>query len=372
MAFSTVEEILEDFRHGRMVLIMDDEDRENEGDLIIAADVVTAEHITFFARYACGLICLTLTEERAAQLQLPLMVDNNNSLHETNFTVSIESAEGITTGISAADRAKTVRTAVARNAKPTDVVMPGHIFPLIAKRGGVLTRAGHTEAGCDLARLAGFEPASVIVEVMNEDGTMARGDDLARFAETHNIKLGTIADLIQYRAIYDTTIELVSDKPISTRHGDFQLRTYTDRVSDAVHHALIKGEITEEDPCLVRVQVMNTLRDLLLTERPGFKLSWSLSDSLERIDQEGKGALVLVGQEHSHADELAQAIAFPDVPPIQRANDEIGVYRLVGTGSQILRDIGVGKMRLLSSPIRFNAISGFQLEVVEYVENDRG
>jgi 3,4-dihydroxy 2-butanone 4-phosphate synthase/GTP cyclohydrolase II len=366
----TVEEILDEFRQGKMVLMMDDEDRENEGDLMIPAEVITPEHITFFARYACGLICLTLTEERALQLNLPLMVENNSSLHETNFTVSIESAEGITTGISAADRAKTVRVAVARNAGPDDIVMPGHIFPLIAKRGGVLTRAGHTEAGCDLARMAGYESAAVIVEVMNEDGTMAKRPQLEAFAEKHGIKLGTIADLIQYRTVYDKTIDFVDAKPISTAHGDFELRTYTDKLSDSVHYALLKGEIREDEPCLVRVQTLNTLRDVIGTVRPGFKRTWSLTDSMARIDQEGKGVIVVVGQESSQSEFLAQIEYFPEMPPVQRASTELGVHRMVGTGSQILREIGVGKMRLLSSPSRYNAISGFHLEVVEFVEND--
>lgn len=370
MPICTVEEILDEFRQGKMVLMMDDEDRENEGDLMIPAEVITPEHITFFARYACGLICLTLTEERALQLDLPLMVENNSSLHETNFTVSIESAEGITTGISAADRAKTVRVAVARNAKPDDIVMPGHVFPLIAKRGGVLTRAGHTEAGCDLARMAGYESATVIVEVMNEDGTMAKRPQLEAFAEKHGIKLGTIADLIQYRTVYDKTIEFVDAKPISTAHGDFELRTYTDKLSDSVHYALLKGDISEDEPCLVRVQTLNTLRDVIGTVRPGFKRTWSLTDSMARIDQEGKGVIVVVGQESSQSEFLAQIEYFPEMPPVQRASTELGVHRMVGTGSQILREIGVGKMRLLSPPSRYNAISGFHLEVVEFVEND--
>lgn len=370
MPINTAEEILDDFRQGRMVLVMDDEDRENEGDLIIAADVITPEHITFFARYACGLICLTLTEARAKQLNLPLMVQNNSSLHETNFTVSIEAAEGITTGISAADRAKTVRIAVAKNARPDDLVMPGHIFPLIAKRGGVLTRAGHTEAGCDLARMAGYEPAAVIVEVMNEDGTMAKRPELEKFAERHNIKLGTIADLIQYRTLYDKTIELMDEKEINTAHGEFIMKTYTDKVSNSIHYALVKGTIEEDDPCLVRVQTLNTLRDIIGTERPGFRRSWSLTDSMARVHQEGKGVIVIVGQEESQAESLAQVEHFPDMPPLQRVNTEVGIYRVIGTGSQILRDLGVGKMRLLSSPTRFNAISGFHLEVVEFVENE--
>ncbi len=370
MPINTIEEILDDFRLGKMVLIMDDEDRENEGDLIIAADVVTPEHVTFFARHACGLICLTITEERGRQLNLPLMVENNNSMHETNFTVSIEAADGITTGISAADRAKTVRDAVAKNAKPSDIVMPGHIFPLIAKQGGVLTRAGHTEAGCDLARMSGYGPAALIVEVMNEDGTMAQRPELEIFAEKHGIKIGTIADLIQYRAVYDKTIELIDEKPITTASGEFILRTYTDKISDAVHYALIKGDISETEPCLVRVQVLNPLRDIIGTERPGFKKTWSLQDSLKRISEEEKGVVVVVGQELSRADALAQVSSFPDMPPEERHTSEAGVFRVVGTGSQILRDIGVGQMRLLSSPTRFNAISGFHLEVVEFVENE--
>lgn len=351
-----------------MVLMMDDEDRENEGDLIIPAEVVTPEHITFFARHACGLICLTVTEERANRLNLPLMADSNGSTYETNFTVSIEAAEGITTGISAADRAKTVRTAIAKNAQADDIVQPGHIFPIIAQPGGVLTRAGHTEAGCDLARMAGYEAASVIVEVMNEDGTMAQRPELEKFAEKHGIKLGTIADLIHYRNLYDTTIERVDCKTVTTTHGDFDLHTYKDNISDCIHYALARGDISEEEPCLVRVQVLNTLRDVLKTIRPGFDETWSLDDSLARIAQEGKGVVVLVGQEFNQGEELNQVAHFPDVPPVQRHSNEAGAYRLIGTGSQILRDVGVSKMRLLSSPTRFNAISGFHLEVVEFVE----
>ena len=371
MPINTVEEILEDFRQGKMVLMMDDENRENEGDLIIAADVTTAEHITFFARHACGLICLTVTEKRAQQLKIPLMVDNNGSIHETNFTVSIEAAEGITTGISAADRAKTVRTAVAKNAQVDDLVQPGHIFPLIAKPGGVLTRAGHTEAGCDLARMSGYEPASVIVEVMNEDGTMAQRPELEIFAEKHGIKIGTIADLIQYRNLYDTTIERIDTKQVATHHGEFELHTYKDNISECVHYALVKGQVSEEQPCLVRVQVLNTLRDIFNTTRPGYASTWSLSDSMAHIAEAGSGVVVLVGQEFHQADELSHIQYFPDVPPVQRHTNEAGGYRVVGTGSQILRDVGVSKMRLLGSPTRYNAISGFNLEVIEFVEKNK-
>ena len=368
MTTNTVDEILDDFRQGKMVLMMDDEDRENEGDLIIAADIVTPEHITFFARHACGLICLTLTEERAQQLNLPKMVENNNAPHETNFTVSIEAADGITTGISAADRARTVRMAVAKNAKPDDLVRPGHIFPVVARQGGVLTRAGHTEAGCDLARLAGYEPASVLVEVMNEDGTMAQRPQLERFAQQHGICLGTIADLIHYRHLHDATIKRIDCRSVGTSFGAFQLHTYKDSVSNLIHYALTMGKIRENEPCLVRVQALNTLRDLFQTQREGFSTSWSLQDSLARIGQEGLGALVLVGQEFHQQDEINHILHFPEVPPVQRHNSEAGVHRMIGTGSQILRDVGVGKMRLLSSPMQYNAISGFDLEVVEFVE----
>ncbi len=370
MTISRVEEILEDFRQGKMVLMMDDEDRENEGDLMIAADVITAEHITFFARHACGLICLTVTEARALQLDLPLMVKNNSSQHGTNFTVSIEAADGISTGISAADRAHTVRTAIAKDAVPGNLVQPGHIFPLIAKRGGVLTRAGHTEAGCDLARLSGYEPASVLVEVMNEDGSMAKRPELEAFAEKHKIRLGTIADLIQYRSLHDKTIEKVDAKDIMTACGEFRLHTYRDNISDRIHYALVKGDITQEEPCLVRVQVLNTLRDIFQTQDPDFAKTWSWHDAMSRIAEESRGVLVLVGQDFSQPEALSQATYFPEVPPTQRHKVEAGGYRVVGAGSQILKDVGVGKMRLLSSPSRFNAISGFQLEVIEFIEND--
>ncbi|MBV1878381.1 MAG: 3,4-dihydroxy-2-butanone-4-phosphate synthase [Pseudomonadales bacterium] len=370
MPLNTIEEIIDDFRQGKMVLIMDDEDRENEGDLIIAADVITPQHITFMAREACGLICMTVTEARGAQLNLPLMVERNNSLHETNFTVSIEAANGITTGISAADRAKTVRTAVAPNAKPSDIVMPGHIFPLIAQNGGVLTRAGHTEAGCDLARIAGYEPAAVIVEVMNEDGSMAVRPDLEKFAAKHKIKIGTIADLIHYRTVNDQTIDLVDEKTIATVHGEFQLKTYTDRLSESVHHALVLGDLKEDEACLVRVQTINLLRDVFGTERPGFKKTWSFNDSMKLIAAEGKGVIVLVNQTSSQEETLEEILHFPNMPPEKRAPTETAVFRVIGTGSQILRNLKVGKMRLLSSPSRFNAISGFDLEVTEFLEND--
>ena len=370
MPINSIEEILEDFRCGKMVLIMDDEDRENEGDLIIAADCITANDVTFFARNACGLICLTLTEEKASQLKLPLMVEKNGSSHSTNFTVSIEAAEGISTGISAADRAQTIKTAVNKNAQPSDLVQPGHIFPLISQPGGVLTRAGHTEAGTDLARLSGHEPASVIVEVMNEDGTMAKRPELEAFAEKHGIKIGTIADLIQYRSLHDTTIEKMDQRSVNTAHGSFVLKTYRDNISDCVHYALVRGEVTQDSPCPVRVHLLNTLRDIFQTVSPEFSDSWSLSESMKFIDDANHGVIVLIGQEFNQAHELKKVSLFPEVTPAAAKSSDTGSYRVVGTGSQILRDVGVGKMRLLSSPTRYNAISGFNLEVIEFIEKN--
>ncbi len=373
MPLNTIEEIIDDIRLGKMVILMDDESRENEGDLIIAADVVTPEHVTFFARHACGLVCLTITEQRARQLKITHMVRDNGSQHETNFTVSIEAAEGISTGISAADRAKTIRTAVAKRAEPEDIVTPGHVFPIIAKPGGVLTRAGHTEAGCDLARLAGYEPAAVIVEIMNEDGTMAKRAQLEQFAAKHELKIGTIADLIQYRTLNEQTIEKLSEKDITTEYGDFKLVTYRDQIYKEVHLALVKGEISEDMPSYVRVQPVNTLRDVLGATRPDHSPSWSVSSSLKKIHKEGRGVLVLVGRPDSSDELLAQVDAFPEVPQILRPPSEEGmaVYRVIGTASQILRDLKVGKMMLLSSPVRVNAISGFKLEVVDYVEPEQ-
>ena len=370
MPINSIEEILEDFRHGRMVLIMDDEDRENEGDLIIAADCVSANDVTFFARNACGLICLTLTEEKASQLQLPLMVEKNGSSHSTNFTVSIEAAEGITTGISAADRAQTIKAAVNKNAQPSDLVQPGHIFPLISQPGGVLTRAGHTEAGTDLARLSGHEPASVIVEVMNEDGTMAKRPELEAFAEKHGIKIGTIADLIQYRSLHDTTIEKMDQRSVDTAYGNFVLKTYRDNISDCVHYALVRGVVEQDRPCPVRVHLLNTLRDIFQTVRPEFSDSWSLSESMKFVDEADNGVIVLIGQEFNQLEELKKVSLFPEITTAATKSSDTGSYRVVGTGSQILRDVGVGKMRLLSSPTRFNAISGFNLEVIEFIEKN--
>ena len=296
MALSSIPDILDDIRAGKMVILMDDEDRENEGDLIVAAEAVTPEIITFFSSEACGLICMPITEERARRLQLPLMVRDNRSQHETNFTVSIDAAEKLGPGISSVQRAHTVRKAVAPDAKPSDIIQPGHIFPLVAKPGGVLRRAGHTEAGVDLARMAGFEPASLIVEIMNEDGTMARRPQLEVFAERHGLRMGTIADLIEYRSLHEQSVELRDTKTVNTEFGEFTLYTFSDLIDDTLHFALTRGELREDTAALVRVQTVNLLRDVVGTligdEVPG----WSSRRALERIASENLGALVLIGQ----------------------------------------------------------------------------
>ncbi len=366
MQLNTIEELIEDMRHGKMVILMDDEDRENEGDLIMVAEQVRPEDINFMATHARGLICLTLTRERCLQLDLPLMVTDNKSQHTTNFTVSIEAAEGVSTGISAADRALTVRAAVKANAKPSDVVQPGHIFPLMSQPGGVMSRAGHTEAGCDLARLAGFEPAAVIVEVMNADGSMARRPDLEQFAEQHGLKMGTIADLIHYRATKEKTVECINNRKVETLYGEFDLRTYRDLARGDLHFVMVKGEITAE-PTLVRVHVMDLARDILSLQRPSIAggKAWSYQDALQRVSEEGKGVVLLICHDESTA-EVEESIDWLLSGKQQRRSPEV-LYKQVGTGSQILRDLGVRKMRVMSAPMRYSALSGFDLEVVEYV-----
>ena len=356
MALNTAEELIEDIRAGKMVILMDDEDRENEGDIIVASECVTAEHINFMARFARGLICMPMSRERCELLKLPLMAPRNGSGFGTKFTVSIEAAEGVTTGISAADRARTVQAAVARNAVAEDIVSPGHIFPLMAQPGGVLARAGHTEAACDLARMAGFEPSGVICEIMNDDGTMARRPELELFAEQHGLKIGTIADQIHYRMIHERTVERVSEQPLETELGQFNLVTYRDGVEDTVHMALTRGDISPEEPTLVRVHNMEPLRDLLLVTVPG---CWSLRAAMGEVAKAGKGVVLLLGNPLTGPQLLAQLTR--QQPPAP------ATYSTVGAGSQILRDLGVRKMRLMSAPMKFNAISGFDLEVVEYL-----
>ncbi len=368
MPLNTIEDILEDLRQGRMVIMLDDEDRENEGDLIMAAPLVRPEDINFMARYARGLICLTLTRERCRQLQLPLMVQDNNEAHGTNFTVSIEAAEGVTTGISAYDRAHTIRTAVKPDARPEDIVMPGHIFPLMARPGGVLTRAGHTEAGVDLVRLAGLEPAAVIVEILNEDGTMARRPELERFAREHGLKIGTIADLIQYRLENEKTIQHLLEQAVETSQGPFRLVVFRDTVEKQLHFALVHGEIHPDRPTLVRVHLQQFLGDVLQLRRPDLGLP--LDVALAEIAREPAGVLVVLGGPPESPDHILQRLqARPQTPTEGRHEPEaVQELRTYGIGAQILAELGVGKMAVLSAPKRFHALAGFGLEVVEYRE----
>lgn len=367
MALNKIEEIIADFREGKMVILMDDEDRENEGDIIVAAEKVTPEIINFMASKARGLICLTLTPERCDYLGLPSMVAGNGSKFSTPFTVSIEAAEGVTTGISAGDRALTVLAAVNPMSKPDDIVQPGHIFPLRAQAAGVLTRAGHTEAGCDLARLAGLQPAACIVEIMNDDGTMARRPELEEFALEHDIKVGTIADLIQYRMSNEKTIEKLSVDKINTAYGEFDLTMYHDTINNESHMALSHGDVAKDDAPVVRVQTAETLRDVLGAVVEGSH-SWSVGNSLQAISKATSGALIILNA-GEREDIAGNVETFFGRQKAQRTTDvdSSGAFVTIGTGSQILRDLGVSKMRLLSSPMKFTGISGFNLEVVEYI-----
>lgn len=367
MPLNNIEDIIDDIRNGKMVILMDDEDRENEGDIIVAAEKVTPDIINFMATEARGLICLTLTGERCDFLGLPAMVSGNGAKFSTPFTVSIEAAEGVTTGISAADRARTIQVAVDPNGKAEDIVQPGHIFPLRARPGGVLSRAGHTEAGCDLARLAGLTPSSAIVEIMNEDGTMARRPDLEVFAEKHGIKIGTIADLIHYRIANEKTVELVSTDPVHTEFGEFSLHTFRDTIQNDVHLAMTMGNIIPDEPTLVRVQTPNMLRDVLGVRHCNTG-SWSSTKALARIAEEGKGVLVILnaGQGENVQAALDQHMGRIRTPRSPNT-DSSGAFLTIGTGSQILRDLGVQKMHLLSSETKYSGISGFDLEITEYL-----
>jgi len=368
MQLNTTEELIDDIRQGKMVILMDDEDRENEGDLVIAAQCVRPEDINFMITHARGLVCLTLSRERCEQLNLPLMVQSNGAAFSTNFTLSIEAAKGVTTGISAADRATTVHAAVKADAKPDDIVQPGHIFPLMAQPGGVLSRAGHTEAGCDMARLAGFMPASVIVEIINEDGSMARRPDLEKFAAKHGIKIGTIADLIHYRTMNEHTVEREEEGTLPTEYGDFRYVTYRDEIQGCTHLALIKGDVTPEDSTLVRVHVRNEVLRDVVGVRPGDEMKWTMRRALKRVADDGKGVVLLL--DSGRRVDLGDAIDSLLNADRKRSKVNVsasGAYLTVGTGSQILRDLGVRKMRLLSSPMKFNAISGFDLEIEEYI-----
>ncbi len=367
--FSSVDEIVADLRIGKMVIIVDDEERENEGDLLMAADKVTPEDINFMAKYGRGLICLTLTQSRCNLLRLPLMASQNNGLEETNFTVSIEASEGVTTGISAHDRARTIRVATAPGAQPSDIKQPGHIFPLMAKPGGVLTRAGHTEAGCDLTRLAGLNPAAVIVEILNDDGTMARRPDLIEFAKHHDIKIGTIADLIRYRVSNEQSIERISEQEIDTEFGKFRLMTFEDHINRDVHFALVKGKITDESNPLIRVHVENSLRDSIGVNHQS--LGWPMKSALKQLSKEEDSILVALCYSSQPKDflEMVKGIEAEEMEDSE-TQAESSVLRTYGTGSQILRDIGVKRMRVLSEPKQMQAISGFDLEITEYVEKE--
>jgi 3,4-dihydroxy 2-butanone 4-phosphate synthase/GTP cyclohydrolase II len=362
---SPIEEIMEDYRNGKMVIIVDDEDRENEGDLVIAAEAVRAEHINFMASHGRGLICLTLTEERCRQLGLPLMVKDNNARYSTNFTVSIEAARGVTTGISAADRAATVAAAVRREAGPSDIVMPGHIFPIMAQPGGVLNRAGHTEAGVDLARICGFEPASVICEILNPDGSMARLADLVDYGGAHGLKIGSIADLIRWRLNHEPTVIRVSSHDMPTSLGQFRAYVYEDRIARSTHLALVLGDIVPDQPTLVRVHVHTGVFDTMMNtvaERSG-----DAERALRAILGHGTGILVLLDYPTT-GDYVSRKIAelgTSDAAGLEK--EEVGDLRMVGAGSQILSDLGAGKVRVLGTPRRTHGLSGYDLEVVEYL-----
>ena len=360
---SPVEDIVADMRAGRIVILVDEEDRENEGDLVLAADHVTAEAINFMARFGRGLICLTLSRERCEALQLPPMTARNGDKKGTAFTVSIEAAEGVTTGISAADRARTVQAAVAKGAVPEDLVQPGHIFPLQAVDGGVLMRAGHTEAGCDLAVMAGCSPASVICEIMNDDGTMARLPDLQIFAAVHGLKIGTIADLIAYRSQVESLIEKMGSHTINTAFGEFTAHAFRDTTGKGVHLALVRGTWTDDDTISVRVHEPLSILDALQVGRTMH--SWSLDATLSHIASEGKGVAVFLNCGESGEQLLAQfeGTARPAHAP-ERGRMDLRTY---GIGAQVLRQCGVHKMRLMGSPRRMPSMTGYGLEITGYI-----
>jgi len=363
VAISPVEDIVADMRAGRIVILVDEEDRENEGDLVLAADHVTPEAINFMARFGRGLICLTLSREHCERLQLPPMTARNGDKKGTAFTVSIEAAEGVTTGISAADRARTVQAAVAKNASPSDLVQPGHIFPLQAVDGGVLMRAGHTEAGCDLAVMAGCSAASVICEIMKDDGTMARLPDLQLFAAEHGLKIGTIADLIEHRSRVESLIEKVGERPVQTAFGAFTAHAFRDTTGHGVHLALVKGQWSADDTVHARVHEPLSVLDALEVGRTMH--SWSLDASLAHIAKEGKGVVVLLNcgesgeQLLSQFEGTARAAQAPE-----RGRMDLRTY---GIGAQILRHCGVHKMQLMGSPRRMPSMVGYGLEISGYI-----
>lgn len=368
MQVNTVDELISDIRQGRMVVLVDDDaDSHNEGVVMVAAEHVDAPQINFMARQARGLVCLTLTEERCRQLDLPPMVAAARG-EKSNFTLSIEAAVGIDTGISAADRARTVHAAVAPHAVPADIVQPGHIFPLTAVPGGVLTRAGHTEAASDYAHLAGLLPAAVIADILTPEGVLADGPALVEFAAKHQLKIGTIADLIHFRMVNERTIERIREGQIQTAQGAFQLTVYRETNSGRLHLALATGEIRAEQPTLVRVHVGSTMRDLLTSELPD-RPSWNIGACLAKVAAAGCGVIVLLAREETTGQLLDSIdMALGRVPTSAAAPPD--TYTTVGLGSQILKDLGVGKIHLMGAPIKYNAISGFDLEVLEYIAPD--
>ncbi|WP_244813984.1 bifunctional 3,4-dihydroxy-2-butanone-4-phosphate synthase/GTP cyclohydrolase II [Caballeronia sp. Lep1P3] len=365
MSIASTPEIIAELKAGRMVILVDEEDRENEGDLIVAADFITPEAINFMARFGRGLICLTLTQERCKRLNLPLMTQRNGTQYGTAFTVSIEAAEGVTTGISAADRARTIAAAVAENARAEDIVQPGHVFPIMAQPGGVLVRAGHTEAGCDLAALAGLSPASVICEVIRDDGEMARLPDLIEFGAQHGIKIGTIADLIHYRSRTESIIEKVSERTMQTAHGAFRAVLYRDEPTGSPHIALVRGTPSPDRETPVRVHEPLSVLDLL--EIDSSTHSWTIDAAMKEIAERDLGAIVMLncGDSREHLVDMFRALDETEkAAKLQRRPIDFKTY---GIGAQILRDLGVGKMQVLANPRKLGSMSGYGLEVTGFI-----
>ena len=359
---NTTEEIIEDLKNGKMVILVDDEDRENEGDLVVAAEFTSASHINFMSKFGRGLICLTLTEEKCKKLKLPLMVQENEGKLGTNFTVSIEAAKGVTTGISASDRATTIKAAISKNANHTSIIRPGHIFPLISHPGGVLYRAGHTEAGCDLAELARLDPASVICEILNEDGSMARLPELIKFSKQHKIKIGTIADLIEFRSRKEKLIKKISEQTIDTDYGQMQLLLYSDLLSKNSHLALVKGKINPGDEVMVRVHAPLSILDFI---DKNTQHSWPPLKALEAISKCPNGVIIFLNYQESQ-NKISDILETINIP-----TDNTNDLRNYGIGSQILVDIGVKKMKLLASPRKMPSMIGYGLQVTEFIKNNR-
>ena len=362
MELNSIQELITDIAEGKMIVLMDDEDRENEGDLILAAEKVNPEAINFMATHARGLICLALNDDRCKRLGLEQMVKNNGTELGTAFTGSIEAASGVTTGISAADRSTTIKAAVNKDAVPEDIVQPGHVFPIKAQNGGVLTRAGHTEAGTDLASLAGLDPSAVIVEIMNDDGTMARRGDLEKFALKHGLKIGTIADLIHHRNISERSIKLVDQAKVESEEGEFDLFAYEDTINGNIHIALVKGKLDSDKEIMVRVQQNNTLQDVIGINQFGSRLSFS--QAMNKINKEGSGVLLLLSHQETPK-ELLSNVSF--LKGEKKVNEnESPDSRIVGVGAQILKDLGVKKIRLLGASAKY-PLTGFDLEITEFI-----